>query len=62
MACSRSSQSQQSGAVVCLAVVVYVLGVLHDRERRVQNYLIGLYHYDNLSTEELWLGEYDLAV
>lgn len=58
---SRSSQSQQSGDVVCLAVVVYVQGVLHgmDRERRVRDYLIGLYHYDDLSTEKLWLSEYD---
>ena len=64
MAGSRSSQSQQTGDVVCLAVVVYVLGVLHgmDRERRVQDYLIALYHYDDLSTEELWLGEHDLAI
>lgn len=43
---------------------MYVLGVLHgmDRERRVQDYLISLYHYDDLSTEELWLGEYDLVL
>ncbi|MFB7590907.1 hypothetical protein [Streptomyces sp. NPDC056169] len=32
-----------------------------DRERRVQDYLIALYHYDDLSTEELWLGEHDLG-
>ena len=64
MAGSRSSQSQQSDDVVSPAVVRYVLGVLHgmDRKRRVQDYLIGLSYYDDLSTEELWLGEYDLAV
>ncbi|MFE9890495.1 hypothetical protein [Streptomyces scopuliridis] len=47
-----------------MAVVVYVLGVLHgmDGGWRVQDDLTGLYHYDDLWTEELWLGEYDLAV
>ncbi len=32
---------------MCSAVAVYVLGVLHgmDWERRVRDYLTGLYHY-----------------
>ncbi|MFF0481919.1 DNA cytosine methyltransferase [Streptomyces sp. NPDC004435] len=61
---SRSSQFQQSGDVVCPAVAAYVLGVLHgvDWERRVRDYLTGLYHYDDLWTDEPWPEEYDLAV
>lgn len=32
------------------------------RDGDVRQLLTGLYHYDDLWTEELWLGEYDLSV
>ncbi|MFJ4908533.1 DNA cytosine methyltransferase [Streptomyces sp. NPDC093249] len=62
---SRSSQFQQSADVVCPAVAAYVLGVLHgmDWERRVRDYLTGLYHYADLWEEEpASPGRFSLAV
>ncbi|MFD7334878.1 DNA cytosine methyltransferase [Streptomyces violascens] len=55
---SRSSQFQQAGDVVCPVVAAYVLAAIHgiDWEPLVRDYLIGLYHYD-----DLW-AEFDLAV
>ncbi|MEE1805233.1 hypothetical protein [Streptomyces sp. BE133] len=49
---------------MCSAVAVYVLGVLRgmDWERRLRDYLTGLYYYIDLWTGELCPEEYDLAV